>query len=61
MREAGMNVISTEDYYQKYDGRVMIVSPWDSHPDEEANRIFAQYFTRALKQHPVLEKYRLDQ
>lgn len=60
MQEAGMNVISTEDYYKKYDGRVMRVSPWEDHPNEEAHRIFAEYFVRALKQHPVLQQYKKE-
>jgi hypothetical protein len=58
MQEAGMDVISTEGYYKTYNGRVMRVSPWDAHPSAEAHTIFAEYFVRALKNHPVLEQYR---
>ena len=58
MQEVGMNVISTEGYYKMYNGRVMRVSPWDAHPNVEANTIFAEYFVRTLKNHPVLEQYR---
>ncbi len=53
-----MDVIPTEEYYKTYDGRAMQVSPWEGHPNEEANRIFAEYFIRALKKHPVLQQYK---
>ena len=58
LKLVGMNVISTEEYYQKYTGRVMQVSRWEGHPNEEAHRIFAEYFVRTLKAHPVLQRYR---
>jgi lysophospholipase L1-like esterase len=39
--DAGMNVIGTAQYYERYSGHVMKVSPWEGHPNEEAHRIFA--------------------
>ncbi len=41
LREAGMEVISTEEYYKKFNGRNFTVSRWEGHPNEEAHEIFA--------------------
>jgi hypothetical protein len=58
MREAGMNVIELEDYYRRFDGRVMSVSLWEGHANEEAHAIFAAMFAARLARHPALEPYR---
>ncbi len=55
---AGMDVIATEEYYKTYDGRKLNVSPWEGHPNEEANRIFAEAFVRRLREHPALQPYK---
>jgi len=49
-REAGMDVIPTEGYYEKYgDGEVQLhVSRWEGHPNELANEIFTQMLASHL-------------
>jgi len=41
LREAGMDVISTEQYYAVFDGERFRVSKWEGHPNEVANIIWA--------------------
>lgn len=59
LKEAGFQVISSEDYYTKYNGQVFFVSPEEHHPNEEDNKIFAQYIINYLKTLPNLEKYKI--
>jgi len=47
-RRAGMDVIATEPYYRKYNGHQFAVSPWEGHPNEWANEIFALMLYRHL-------------
>jgi hypothetical protein len=51
-RDAGMDVIGIEDYYREYAGYgdKLIVSHWEGHPNETANRIFAERFAHRLLQ-----------
>ena len=56
--EAGMDVIETEDYYRQYDKRNFGVSPWEGHPNEEANAIFASMMISTLRTHEALQPYR---
>jgi hypothetical protein len=50
LTDAGMNVISTEDYYRRYSGKAMYVSRWEGHPNEVANYIWATMLLRSLSQ-----------
>lgn len=59
MAEAGFDVISLEDYYRRYDGRLFFVSRWEGHPDEEANAIFASMLFDHLRQRPEVQRFRL--
>jgi len=59
LKEAGIMVIPTDDYYQQYDGRKMAVNVWEGHPNEQAHRIFADYFLEHLKMVPELRQYRI--
>lgn len=47
-RAASMNVIPTDDYYKQYgNGSVQLyVNKWEGHPNELANRIFAEMIDR---------------
>ncbi len=49
-RAASMDVIPTDDYYKQYgNGSVQLyVSRWEGHPNELANRIFAEMIDRHL-------------
>lgn len=54
MRNGGMDVIPTDDYYRVHDGIVYRVSAWEGHPDERAHAIFADLFYAHLIQRPDL-------
>jgi len=54
---AGMNVIPTEGYYQKYNGRALNVSNWEGHPNIEAHGIFAQMFMSRIAGCCGMENY----
>jgi lysophospholipase L1-like esterase len=58
MREVGVTVAPTEEYYRKNDGREMNVSRWEGHPNEEAHRLFARYLLPYLNGQEALEKCR---
>jgi lysophospholipase L1-like esterase len=55
---AGMNVIVTAGYYERYSGRTMKVSRWEGHPNEEANRIWAGMLFDRLAASPALARFR---
>jgi lysophospholipase L1-like esterase len=59
LTNAGMTVIPTEEFYKKYDKQVMVVSPWEIHPNAKAHKIFADFFVNHLKNRKELEKYRI--
>jgi len=46
--QAGMYVVSCSNYFTKYDGKVMKVSEWEGHPNEEAHRLFADQLKPVL-------------
>jgi hypothetical protein len=50
-------VIPTEDYYRKFNGRPMNVSPWEGHPDEVANWIWAQMIAKAIRSRRDLQPF----
>jgi hypothetical protein len=58
MKKAGFDLIPAGDYYKSYSGRMMVVSHWEGHPDEEANAIFATRIANHLYGRADLEKYR---
>lgn len=41
LREAGFTVMDSASYAEVFDGEFMTVSPWEGHPNELANAIFA--------------------
>jgi hypothetical protein len=60
MSAAGIRVIPSEGYIRQNEGRTLDwrVSPWELHPNEKANRVFAAEITRVLEQLPELQPYR---
>lgn len=58
LRTAGMRVIPAE-YIRRNDGRLdWKVSPWEGHPNEKANRVFAEEFAKVLRELFDLQPYR---
>lgn len=58
LREAGIRVIPS-DYIQRNDGRKdWKVSPWEGHPNEKANRAFAEQLAQVLRELPELQPYK---
>ncbi len=58
LRAAGMRVVPS-DYIRVNDVRLdWKVSPWEGHPNEKANRVFAQEFAKVLRSLPELQPYR---
>jgi hypothetical protein len=56
--QAGMRVVKTEQFYRDYDKEGMGVSQWEAHPNEKAQRIFAELLAEEIKKTPSLELYR---
>jgi hypothetical protein len=61
LKEAGMEVVETENYYQRLNGHAMAVSLWEGHPNEESHAIFASMFEKKLKSHPTLQRFKKRQ
>ncbi len=59
MSAAGIRVIPSEGYIRQNEGHTQEwrVSPWEGHPNEKANRIYAAEITRVLEQLPELQPY----
>lgn len=58
LRAAGIRVIPS-DYIQRHDGaRDWHVSPWEGHPNEKADRAFAEEILKVLRDLPELQPYR---
>jgi lysophospholipase L1-like esterase len=59
LTNAGMTVIPTDEFYKKYDGQSMAVSPWEGHPNAKAHKIFADFFIAHLQKRKDLARYRI--
>jgi lysophospholipase L1-like esterase len=57
-RNAGMDLVESEDYYRRFDGQALGVSRREGHPSREAHRIFAEYLRSAILKNPDLAAYR---
>jgi hypothetical protein len=55
---AGFEVIPTEDYFRRYHRQIMGISPWEGHPDERANFIWATMIARVLRNRDDLQPFR---
>jgi GDSL-like Lipase/Acylhydrolase family len=49
MADAGFDVVSTEDYYRRYNRDWLGVTRWEGHPNEVANYIWAQMLLGRLR------------
>jgi hypothetical protein len=58
LEKEGMQVIPTNDFYERYFGLKFQVSRWEPHPNEEAHKIYAQTFVDYLSKLPELKKYK---
>jgi lysophospholipase L1-like esterase len=55
---AGIRVVPS-DYIRRNDGRKdWKVSPWEGHPNEKANKVFAEEFAKVVGELPELQSYR---
>jgi len=52
--KAGAEIIPSEPFYRAQSGRNLSVSRWEGHPNEEANRIWAEMIADALRGRPDL-------
>jgi lysophospholipase L1-like esterase len=59
LKNAGMTVIPSEEFYKKYDKQLMAVSQWEGHPNAEAHKIFAEFLVAHLRQRSDLEKFKI--
>jgi len=59
LKNAGMTVIATEEFYKKYDKQLMAVSQWEGHPNAEAHKIFSDFFVIHLQNRKELGRYRI--
>jgi lysophospholipase L1-like esterase len=50
--KAGAEIIPSEPFYRAHSGRNLSVSRWEGHPNEEANRIWAEMIAQALRGRP---------
>jgi lysophospholipase L1-like esterase len=58
LRAAGIRIVAS-DYIRLNDGRMdWRVSPWEGHPNERANKVFAQEIAKVLRGLPELQPYR---
>ena len=58
LMKAGAEVISTEDYYHRYNGQGLYVSAWEGHPNEVANYIWAKMIYEQLIQRQDLTAFK---
>jgi hypothetical protein len=49
LRAAGIETVSSEDIYRRYDGRSFRVSRWEGHPNEEAHAIWASELAATIR------------
>ena len=57
LSNGGFRVIDAEPYLTAYDGSKLGVSPWEGHPNEIANAIFASMIIRELDNSSALDGY----
>ena len=60
LTRAGAEVIGTEDYYRRYYNLAMSISPWEGHPNEVANYIWASMLAKELRGRSDLQAFKKD-
>lgn len=58
LRQAGIQVVDSGDFYRRYDGQNFRVSRWEGHPNEAANAIWASELADVIRQQPDLARFR---
>lgn len=58
LRKAGADVISTDDFFNRYNNYAMNVSAWEGHPNEVAHYIWANMIYRQVIQRQDLTAFR---
>jgi hypothetical protein len=58
LRQSGALVITTEEFYRRYNNRDMRISQWEGHPNEVANIIWANMISRALLKRDDLQAFK---
>jgi lysophospholipase L1-like esterase len=58
LADAGIQVIPSRGFYERFDGSRLTVSRWERHPNEEAMLVYASLFRSALRDRPDLDPYR---
>jgi lysophospholipase L1-like esterase len=58
LKAAGMTVVETKEYYDRFNGQNFAVSKWEGHPNEIANAIWAKMIYAHLKNHTDLQRFR---
>ena len=60
LRAAGVDVVTSDTYFQAYDGRNLGVSRWEGHPNELAHALYASLLYPKITAQPELLAYRRD-
>jgi lysophospholipase L1-like esterase len=60
LKEAGMSVIDTSDYYRRFAGENLSISKWEGHPNQIANAIWARMIADALVSRPEMGSFRIS-
>lgn len=58
LRNAGVEVVPTEDYYRRYNNQRLYVSNWEGHPNEVANYIWAKMIYQELNERKDLAAFK---
>lgn len=58
LRKAGFKVVDLGGFNAAFSGESFRVSPWEGHPDEEAQNIFALYLRDALIESGIMNDFR---
>jgi lysophospholipase L1-like esterase len=58
LREAGIAVVASEEFYRRYDGTNFAVSRWEGHPNEEAHAIWASELADIIREREELAPFR---
>ena len=58
LEESGLSVLPMKEFLDKHDGRVMRINRWESHPNVEAQRLFAAELANAIRLRPDIQSFR---
>ena len=58
LRDANIDLMSSDDYHRRYHDKPMKISRWEGHPDEVANFIWATMFMRKLQARADIQAFK---